>query len=37
VTPPFGRLGRLVWPLVRPGFELMMRISFSRLTKELAR
>ena len=37
VTPPFGRLGRLAWPVVRPGFELMMRISFNRLTKELAR
>jgi hypothetical protein len=37
VTPPLGRLGRLAWPLVRPGFELMMRISFKRLTKDLAR
>nr|WP_112244204.1 SRPBCC family protein [Kribbella monticola] len=37
VIPPLGRLGRLAWPLVRPGFELMMRISFKRLTKDLAR
>jgi len=37
VIPPFGRLGRLAWLLVRPGFELMMRISFNRLTKDLAR
>ncbi|WP_405061358.1 SRPBCC family protein [Kribbella sp. NBC_01505] len=36
VIPPFGRLGRLAWPIVRPAFELMMRISLRRLVKEIA-
>jgi hypothetical protein len=33
VIPPLGRLGRTAWPLVRPAFELMMRISLNRLAK----
>jgi hypothetical protein len=37
VIPPLGRLGRTGWPLVRPGFELMMRISLNRLAKAVAR
>ncbi|GAA1685987.1 SRPBCC family protein [Kribbella yunnanensis] len=36
VIPPFGKLGRLVWPIVRPAFEVMMRISLKRLVKEVA-
>lgn len=36
VVPPFGRLGVAAWPVVRPGFELMMRISLRRLAKEVA-
>jgi hypothetical protein len=37
VVPPLGRLGRAAWPVVRPGFELMMRISLKRLAKEVGR
>lgn len=37
VIPPLGRLGTTAWPLVRPAFELMMRISLRRLAKEVAR
>jgi hypothetical protein len=37
VIPPLGRLGRVAWPVVRPGFELMMRISLKRLAKEVGR
>ncbi|MFD7155941.1 SRPBCC family protein [Kribbella sp. NPDC059898] len=35
VVPPFGRLGVLAWPVVRPAFELMMRISLRRLVQEV--
>jgi hypothetical protein len=37
VIPPLGRLGSAGWPLVRPAFELMMRISLKRLVQEIAR
>ena len=37
VIPPLGRLGRIGWPLVRPGFELMMRTSLKRLANEVTR
>jgi hypothetical protein len=37
VIPPLGRLGAAAWPLVRPAFELMMRISLKRLAQEIAR
>jgi hypothetical protein len=37
VIPPLGRLGRTGWPLVRPGFELMMRTSLKRLENRLTR
>ena len=37
VIPPLGRLGQVGWPVVRPGFELMMRISLKRLAKEVGR
>lgn len=37
VIPPLGRLGRTAWPLVRPAFELMMRISLKRLAGVVAR
>jgi Polyketide cyclase / dehydrase and lipid transport len=33
---PFGRLGTAVWPLIRPGSELMMRVSLNRLARRLA-
>jgi len=36
VVPPLGRLGAAAWPLLRPGFELMMRISLGRLARRLA-
>ncbi|HEU4948587.1 MAG TPA: SRPBCC family protein [Kribbella sp.] len=36
VIPPLGRLGVAAWPVVRPGFELMMRISLRRLAKQVA-
>ncbi|MBP2350354.1 hypothetical protein JOF29_001437 [Kribbella aluminosa] len=35
VVPPFGRLGVFAWPIVRPVFEAMMRISLRRLVKEI--
>jgi hypothetical protein len=35
VVPPLGRLGAFAWPVVRPVFELMMRISLRRLVKEV--
>ncbi|WP_427889600.1 SRPBCC family protein [Kribbella sp. GL6] len=35
VVPPLGRLGTLAWPVVRPAFELMMRISLRRLVEEV--
>ena len=34
VVPPLGRLGAFGWPVVRPAFEAMMRISLRRLVKE---
>jgi polyketide cyclase/dehydrase/lipid transport protein len=37
VVPPLGRLGAAAWPVVRPGFEAMMRVSLRRLVRELAR
>jgi hypothetical protein len=41
VVPPLGRLGALagllVWPLVRPGVELVMRVSLRRLAREVSR
>ncbi|MEU4604300.1 SRPBCC family protein [Kribbella sp. NPDC023972] len=37
VVPPLGRLGTAVWPVVRPGFEVMMRASLRRLVREMAR
>ncbi|WP_202881012.1 SRPBCC family protein [Kribbella amoyensis] len=36
VVPPLGRVGRLGWAVVRPGFELTMRISLRRLAKVVA-
>ncbi|WP_350281557.1 hypothetical protein [Kribbella sp. HUAS MG21] len=35
VVPPFGRLGVFVWPVVRPVFEVMMRVSLRRLVREV--
>ena len=35
VVPPLGRLGVLAWPVVRPAFEVMMRISLRRLVREV--
>ncbi|NEA32197.1 SRPBCC family protein [Streptomyces sp. SID13031] len=37
VIPPLGRLGSTAWPLIRPAFELMMRISLKRLAAVVAR
>lgn len=37
VIPPLGRLGRIGWTLVRPGFELMMRTSLKRLENKVIR
>ena len=34
VVPPLGRVGAFAWPMVRPVFEAMMRISLRRLVKE---
>jgi hypothetical protein len=34
VVPPLGRLGAVAWPLVRPGFEALMRVSLRRLARE---
>ncbi|MGW6280644.1 hypothetical protein [Kribbella sp. NPDC055071] len=36
VVPPFGRVGVAVWPVVRVGFEWMMRVSLRRLVREVA-
>ena len=36
VVPPLGRLGVLGWPVVRPAFEAMMRVSLRRLVREVA-
>lgn len=36
VVPPFGRFGTAMWPVIRPGFELMMRISLRRLARVVA-
>ncbi len=35
VTPPLGRVGALAWPVIRPGFELMMRVSLRRLAGQV--
>ena len=35
VVPPLGRLGVLAWPVVRPAFEVMMRVSLRRLVREV--
>jgi Polyketide cyclase / dehydrase and lipid transport len=35
VVPPFGWVGVFVWPVVRPVFEMMMRVSLRRLIKEI--
>jgi len=37
VVPPLGKLGVAVWPIVRPAFEVMMRVSLRRLVQEVAR
>jgi hypothetical protein len=37
VIPPLGALGRAAWPVIRPAFELMMRISLKRLAAVVAR
>ena len=37
VVPPLGKLGVAVWPVVRPAFEVMMRVSLRRLAREVAR
>ena len=37
VVPPLGKLGVAVWPVVRPAFEVMMRVSLRRLVREVAR
>ena len=37
VVPPLGRVGVWAWPVVRPGFEWMMRVSLRRLVREVAR
>lgn len=37
VVPPLGTVGRMGWPVVRPAFELLMRISLRRLVREVAR
>jgi hypothetical protein len=36
VIPPFGRLGTAAWPVLRPGFELMMRRSLRRLANQVS-
>jgi hypothetical protein len=36
VVPPLGRLGVIAWPVVRPGFERLMRVSLRRLVREVA-
>jgi hypothetical protein len=35
VISPLGRLGALGWPVARPVFEAMMRVSLQRLAKEV--
>jgi len=35
VVPPLGRLGTLGWPVARPAFEAMMRLSLRRLAQEV--
>jgi hypothetical protein len=37
VIPPLGALGSTGWPLIRPAFELMMRVSLKRLAAVVAR
>jgi hypothetical protein len=37
VVPPLGKLGVAVWPVVRPVFEVMMRVSLRRLVRKVAR
>jgi hypothetical protein len=37
VVPPLGRLGVAAWPVVRPVFEAMMRVSLRRLAREVSR
>jgi hypothetical protein len=36
VVPPLGRVGVVAWPVVRLGFEWMMRVSLRRLVREVA-
>ena len=36
IEPPLGWLGRAGWPLVRPVFELLMRVSLHRLVRRVA-
>jgi hypothetical protein len=36
VVPPLGRFGRAGWPLARPVFELLMRVSLQRLVRRVA-
>lgn len=36
VLVPLGRVGVLAWPVVRVGFEWMMRVSLRRLVREVA-
>ncbi|HZX02185.1 SRPBCC family protein [Kribbella sp.] len=35
VVPPLGRVGVLCWPVVRPVFEGLMRVSLRRLVEEV--
>ena len=35
VVPPLGRVGVLGWRVVRPAFEVMMRVSLRRLVREV--
>ncbi|MEV5964218.1 SRPBCC family protein [Kribbella sp. NPDC051952] len=37
VVPPLGKVGVVGWPVVRVGFEWMMRVSLRRLVREVAR
>jgi hypothetical protein len=37
VVPPLGRLGAAAWPVVRPAFEVFLRMSLRRLVREVAR
>jgi carbon monoxide dehydrogenase subunit G len=34
---PFGRLGRVAWPLIRPGFRAGLRISLARFRRIVER